>query len=35
MGAWAMGRRLRPASADAKHQDSSAADEAGYRVKGS
>src|SRR6516164_8787047 len=30
MGAWAMGRRLRPASADAKHQDSSAADEAGY-----
>jgi mannose-6-phosphate isomerase-like protein (cupin superfamily) len=36
MGAWAMGRRLRSASADAKHQDSeTAAAEAGYRVKGS
>ena len=35
MGAWAMGRRLRSASAATKHQDSSAAaDEAGYRVKG-
>jgi hypothetical protein len=34
MGAWAMGRRLRPASAGTEHQDSeAAADEAGYRVK--
>jgi hypothetical protein len=36
MGAWAMGRRLRSAPADTKHQDSqAAADEVGYRVKGS
>jgi mannose-6-phosphate isomerase-like protein (cupin superfamily) len=33
MGAWAMGRRLRPASADTKHQDSQAAAETGYRLK--
>jgi hypothetical protein len=36
MGAWAMGRRLRSASADTKPRDSQAsADGAGYRVEGS
>jgi len=36
MGAWAIGRRLRSASARGKHQDSEApADGAGYRVPGS
>jgi hypothetical protein len=36
MGAWAMGRRLRSASAGTKHGDSQAsADGAGYRVEGS
>src|SRR5499427_10787622 len=36
LGVWMMGRRLRSAPADLEHQDSpAAADEAGYRVKGS
>jgi Cupin superfamily protein len=36
MGAWAMGRRLRPTSAGTKHRDSQgSADGAGYRVEGS
>jgi Cupin superfamily protein len=30
MGAWSIGQRLRPASADPKHRDSQAADRAGY-----
>jgi hypothetical protein len=36
MGAWALGRRLRPASVGTKHPDGQAsADGAGYRVEGS